>query len=788
MKMYRKIFITVMMCAGIALHLMPLYPRGYEIKRFAMIVGANYGGPSRVRLRYAVSDARSVLSVLNRMGGVSRNDSMLLIEPNRKRFIASLKDLRRKLKAARSRYRRLEVVFYYSGHSDEDGILLGGEKVLYREIRRSIENMSADVRIAILDSCSSGAFTRLKGGRVHSPFLFDSSFNMKGYAFMTSSSFDEASQESDRIKGSFFTHYLVSGLRGAADMTLDGRITLNEAYQFAYKETLGRTQRTVSGPQHPNYNIKMTGTGDVIMTEIRKSSAVLLIPENISGRIFIRDSNNVLIAELRKSPGRFIQLGLEDGTYTIINELEGKLYEARVQLRRKKRFLLSFNNFELAAREYAVLRGDEKRDLSNYTVVPLSVSLIPIIQSGGKTIHNYSFNLLGSYSNRLEGLSLGIGPGIVSEEVEGLQINVLGNYGGSTMSFLQLSALFNIALGQVNGSQITALFNYAGDTVDGLQLSAVFNYAEDDFEGVQITALFNYTGGYVDGLQASALFNYTGEYVEGVQVATIFNYTDRYVSGLQGSVLFNYTGEYVEGVQVSSLFNYAGEAVTGSQVSVLFNHAGGDVTGFQGSVLFNNAQNVQGVQMSVVNYAEAFDITQIGILNIAGESKGLQLGIVNIATKQEGLPLGLVNIAGNGGIDLVAWGSNLMAVNAGVMFRTQYFYTMISVGGENLAEEEAGRSHSTGFHLGARLPVSVFFFDMDLGYVQIDNGEAYSSAGYTDQGALQARLMVKYNITGWFGLFAGGGVSYLYDYEGRFRDGDYLPLFCAGISFTVYGI
>jgi uncharacterized caspase-like protein len=62
---------------------------------------------------------------------------------------------------------------------------------------------------------------------------------MRGYAFLTSSSPDEVAQESDHIGASFFTHYLVSGLRGAADVTGEGKVTLNEAYQFAFNETLG---------------------------------------------------------------------------------------------------------------------------------------------------------------------------------------------------------------------------------------------------------------------------------------------------------------------------------------------------------------------------------------------------------------------------------------------------------------------------------------------------------------------------------------------------------------------
>ncbi|MGD8538948.1 MAG: hypothetical protein PVI66_09540 [Candidatus Aminicenantes bacterium] len=52
-------------------------------------------------------------------------------------------------------------------------------------------------------------------------------------------------------------------------MTQDGRVTLNEAYHFAFNETLAQTEKSLSGPQHPYYNIQMAGTGDVVMTDIR---------------------------------------------------------------------------------------------------------------------------------------------------------------------------------------------------------------------------------------------------------------------------------------------------------------------------------------------------------------------------------------------------------------------------------------------------------------------------------------------------------------------------------------
>ena len=191
------------------------------LRRFAVFAGANYGGPDRKKLQYAVSDAKSLVRVFKEMGGVSSSDEVLLVEPDKDKLVSEIKKIKKIIEDIKGRSGRIEFIFYYSGHSDEEGILLGKEKYYYKDMKKLIKNIPADMHIVILDSCASGALTRIKGGKKRPPFLIDSSVNMKGHAFLTSSSSDEVSQESDRIGGSFFTHYLVSGLRGAADTSPD---------------------------------------------------------------------------------------------------------------------------------------------------------------------------------------------------------------------------------------------------------------------------------------------------------------------------------------------------------------------------------------------------------------------------------------------------------------------------------------------------------------------------------------------------------------------------------------
>ena len=218
-----------------------------EVRRFGLFIGANNGGGERQRLLYADDDARSMNTTMEDIGGIDPSDNYLLLDPTSSEIRETLDVLKERINGVDNLVRRTEIMFYYSGHSDEQGLMLSDDKLPYKTIRSHLDDSGADVVIAILDSCSSGAFTRSKGGNRRSPFLLDESSSMEGHAFLTSSSETELSQESDRIEGSFFTHYLVTGLRGAADNTGDGRVSLNEVYEHTFQETLSSTESTLGG-------------------------------------------------------------------------------------------------------------------------------------------------------------------------------------------------------------------------------------------------------------------------------------------------------------------------------------------------------------------------------------------------------------------------------------------------------------------------------------------------------------------------------------------------------------
>ena len=339
----------------------PAWSAAAPLQRYALVVGANSGGADRPQLQYAISDAERFARVLVEIGGVAPANQIVLRQPMLRELTDALDLLTRHVNDARRGGGRTEVVVYYSGHADEKGLLLGDDRYSYRTLRDRLDQIPADVRIAVLDACSSGAFTRIKSGRPRPPFLVDESAEMRGHAFLTSSSESEAAQESDRIKASYFTHYLVSGFRGAADVSGDGKVTLNEAYQFAFHETLGRTVDTKGGAQHPSYDINMSGTGDVVMTDVRQTTATLVLDEDLEGRFFIRTAAQDLVVELFKPRGRRVELAIEPGTYDVrVERTKGSL-TARTDVADGARVVLDARQFGPAAvAEATRRRGDER--------------------------------------------------------------------------------------------------------------------------------------------------------------------------------------------------------------------------------------------------------------------------------------------------------------------------------------------------------------------------------------------------------------------------------------------
>jgi hypothetical protein len=549
----------------------PAVPDSPEpVRRFTLVAAANDGGRARPRLRYAVADAKRFSAVLQELGGVAAEDAVLVVEPNAAALGAAFGAMRARVRAAGDAS-RVELVFYYSGHSDEVGLLLGNTVVPYPELRRWIEELGADVRVAVLDSCSSGALTRAKGGIRAPSFLLDGSTRVSGHAILTSSAEDEASQESDRIEASFFTHALVTGLRGAADASGDGRVTLSEVYQFAFQETLARTERTRGGAQHPSYDMELVGSGDLVLTDLRGAGSRLVFPDAIAGKLFVRDGGERLVAELRKFPGRTMELSLAPGEYRVVLADGAALTTAKVALAAGGRTELLPAALVTAKRELTAMRGDG----TDFAFVPIDVSIFPPLSFNGDrlTVNRFQVGIIASRTTRLRGV--GVAPVLwADDDVVGAQLGWVGNS----------------ARGPVTGVQLASGANVAGALV-GAQLASGLGIVRGDAIGVQGAAVV-WTTGRLTGVQGAYGFAFSRA-VKGAQLATVA--IAREVRGLQLGL-----------VPLS-------EDLAGAQLG-----------------LVNIGGSVDGLQLGLVNFARRSKGFQVGLVNVvSGASDGSSVGILN---------------------------------------------------------------------------------------------------------------------------------------------------------------
>jgi Caspase domain len=560
------------------------------LRRFVLTAAADDGGADRVRLRYAGSDARALRRVLEQLGGVAADDVIALEEPSVLDFQRAFTELGARLEAAHGAGARTELVFFYSGHSDDRGLLLGDQLLGYTELRQALDRMPADVRIAIVDACASGTLIRQKGGARRAPFLFDLSTQVRGHAFLTSSSANEAAQESDFVGGSFFTHYLVSGLRGAADASGDRKVTLTEAYRFAFDETLQRTGSTQAGAQHPAYDIQLAGTGDLVMTDLRSTAAELQIDEALEGRLFVRDQRGTLVAELFKAKNRRVNLALPAGRYALELHVGNERMLAQAEAQAESVVALPASAFRRVSRERTTLRGPRE----SYEHRVFAASFIPPFNTNTRhrtrpVLNGLDVAVIYDHPEAVEGVQLSLGGVRARHYVEGVQFGLFFNQ-TYDLRGVQLTAAVNVSRGEAAGWQI-GTFNFAERSMQGGQIALTSNYAED-LRGLQTTMGLNVVTAQGVGLQLGSL-NFA-QRLQGVQIGGI-NSTRGLVGAAIGAV--NVSSGPVRGLQLGA-FNYAERADVSLGLIAITKEGGvhaqlstGDVAVLNGALRFDARYN-----------------------------------------------------------------------------------------------------------------------------------------------------------------------------------------------------
>ena len=326
--MKRLIYIFVLLLPSLAFG---------QAARFGLVAGSNRGQERKATLRFAERDARRFARLLTDLGGFEEDNVVLLEGVGADGFKEAFSKMQKKIAdVVPHKAPRALLVVYFSGHSDGVNLEFGSDLLEYAEFRRLVEESGAGIQIAFIDSCQSGGLTAIKGGRPGPSFdlVLTDTIDANGTAIVTSSAAGENSQESGELMGSFFTHYLLSGLRGAADANQDSRVTLAEVYQYAYGKTVVETSRTLAGTQHPTYEYQMEGRGNVVLTDLSRGQARLRFGTDTSGDFLVLSKKTGdVVAELSKPYGTVRRLAVPAGAYNVALRRGVRLYSQDVRLK-----------------------------------------------------------------------------------------------------------------------------------------------------------------------------------------------------------------------------------------------------------------------------------------------------------------------------------------------------------------------------------------------------------------------------------------------------------------------
>lgn len=640
MKMVKNISVLLLLftiCSG---SIFAAEQTGASIERYALYVASNRGGNGRETLKYAGTDAENLARTMIEIGGVRKQNSFILVDSTRDEIEGAFDNITSIIERNKYKAKRVEFLFYYSGHSDEEALLLGEEKYGYSDLKADISNVPSDVHVVMLDSCFSGNFIRAKGGSRQKSFLVDDASVVQGHAYLSSSSESESSQESDIIGASYFTHSLITGLRGAADTSGDNRVSLNELYYYAFNDTLANTETSVIGPQHPSFNITLVGSGDLVLTDLSDAEAMIILPSDAEGRYLVRTLDGRLASEVNKVRGSQLSIALPAGYYTVTVVTTTSTGQTNVRLTAGNSFMLASDGIKQiplttgVARGGAALSSSSSDKASSFGDAADAAAAGAMIGAAGTV--GVADTVTAAVGSALEAVGSALsGAGAALSGASGAGASRVYGYDASSLDAEERSVLDRARRNAARSSKSTSYDDYDdyydyGDNGYGSTTSytepveydpitfAVLPgiYVPYEYENVDVGIGTLYINNQrVRGIQISGFMGSIKQQLTGIQISGFMNQLGGTGSGIMVAGALNLTKGNYKGMQYAGFGNYNTGNMRGTQIAGFMNRVSGDLTGMQIAGFLNIAGNVQGSQIGIVNIAESCTGASIGLFN-----------------------------------------------------------------------------------------------------------------------------------------------------------------------------
>jgi hypothetical protein len=284
------------------------------------------------------------------------------------------------------------------------------------------------------------------------------------------------------------------------------------------------------GPQHPSYEIQLSGTGDLILSDVQDSSSRLKVAADVAGKIYVRNKDGVLAAEVAKDQGTPLFLALPAGSYSVTAVTTQKSRVAKVSLASRGVTTVSTLDFQDQDLARFATRGgtpvtspfyDTDRlvlDLSSFT---LGVTPGSSRADWDEADKNFGASILVDSARSVHGVQLAGLIAINRDELDGVQAAGIGVLNHGEVHGVQGAGVFSMAGSDLKGAQFSGVFNMVlgrGTQNRGFQGAGVFNLSQGNFRGMQSAGWVNLADGF-SGLQAAPV-NVGGD-VRGMQVGLI---------------------------------------------------------------------------------------------------------------------------------------------------------------------------------------------------------------------------------------------------------------------------
>ncbi len=354
-----------------------------ESTRLVLAIGQNQGLEGELPLRYAHHDARAYVRVLQSQGGVAPRHTIVLTETTPAELEKGLGQIAKLATEAKG---DVLFFFYYSGHGDSHSLHLGPKRFKLSELNERFSTVPAKLRVAVIDACRSKDDTQAKGFRTAAPFdtRIQAPKGLEGVVTIRSSADGEASQESGQLGGAVFTHFLMTALRGAADRDQDLRISLSEAYGYAYDQTVRRSAAGTGNVMHPSVDLDIEGAGRLMITDVLRTTASIELPQEANARYLIyRRPLGTLVNETWSDASRSIGVPIAAGEYLVQRRKSGASGALVTTVRPGDSIRLKPESFRSVPEDVLSMKGGRLRLVEG----ALSVGYVPNLHLDGTAAH-----------------------------------------------------------------------------------------------------------------------------------------------------------------------------------------------------------------------------------------------------------------------------------------------------------------------------------------------------------------------------------------------------------------